>query len=41
MNEADMDVIAEAIAAMVKHEPDCEATARELVKSLTDRYPLL
>jgi glycine hydroxymethyltransferase len=41
MNEADMDVIAEAIAAMVKHEPDCEATARGLVKSLTDRYPLL
>jgi glycine hydroxymethyltransferase len=41
MNEADMDVIAEAIAAMVKNEPDCEATARGLVKSLTDRYPLL
>lgn len=41
MNEADMDVIAEAIALMVKAEPDCEAKAKALVKSLTDKYPLI
>ena len=41
MNEADMDVIARAIALMLK---DGEARAQEakaLVKGLTDRYPLI
>lgn len=40
MNEEDMDVIAEAISLLVK---DCEANkakAMELVKELTDKYPL-
>lgn len=41
MNEEDMDVIAEAIALMVKAEPDCETKAKALVKSLTDKYPLI
>lgn len=41
MNEADMDDIAEAIAVMVKNEPDCEATAKAIVKKLTDKYPLI
>lgn len=41
MNEADMDVIAEAIAIMVKKEADCEERAKALVKSLTDKYPLI
>lgn len=39
--EADMDTIAEAIAIMLKDEADCETRARALVKSLTDKYPLL
>ena len=40
MNEQDMDVIAEAIAMVLK---DCESRAEEakaLVKTLTDKYPL-
>ena len=41
MNEADMDDIAEAIAVMVKNEPDCETTAKAIVKKLTDKYPLI
>ncbi|MCD8338342.1 MAG: serine hydroxymethyltransferase [Lachnospiraceae bacterium] len=41
MNEADMDTIAEAIACVVKSEPGCEEKARGLVKTLTDRYPLI
>jgi len=41
MNEADMDVIAEAIACMLKEEPGCEAKAKALVKSLTEKYPLI
>ncbi|MDO4324260.1 MAG: serine hydroxymethyltransferase [Lachnospiraceae bacterium] len=41
MNTEDMDVIAEAIAAMLKNEPGCEEKAKTLVKSLTDKYPLL
>ncbi len=41
MNEADMDVIAEAIALMLKDEENCEEKAKALVKSLTDKYPLL
>ena len=41
MNEQDMDVIAEAIAMMLKEgESRCE-DARRLVKSLTDKYPLI
>lgn len=41
MNAEDMDVIAEAIAVMLKNEPDCETKAKTLVKSLTDKYPLI
>ncbi|MCD7841846.1 MAG: serine hydroxymethyltransferase [Lachnospiraceae bacterium] len=41
MNEQDMDVIAEAIACMLNAEPGCEEKARSLVKSLTDKYPLV
>lgn len=41
MNEQDMDVIAEAITLMLKQEENCEARAKALVKSLTDKYPLL
>ncbi len=41
MNEADMDVIAQAIAMMLRDEVDCETRARALVKSLTDKYPLI
>ncbi len=41
MNTEDMDVIAEAITAMLKNKPDCETKARALVKSLTDKYPLV
>ena len=41
MNEADMDDIAEAIAVMVKNEPDCEEKAKAIVKKLTDKYPLI
>ena len=40
MNEEDMDVIAEAIAMMLKNEPGCEEKARALVKGLTEKYPL-
>ena len=41
MNEADMDIIAEAIAAVVKDEENCVEKARALVKSLTEKYPLI
>ena len=41
MNEQDMDVIAEAIAMMLKQEDGCVEKARALVKSLTEKYPLL
>ncbi|MCC8068142.1 MAG: serine hydroxymethyltransferase, partial [Clostridiales bacterium] len=41
MNEADMDIIAEAISVMLKEEPGCEGKAKALVKSLTDKYPLI
>lgn len=40
MKEEDMDVIADAIAMVIKSE-DNVAKARELVKSLTDKYPLI
>ncbi len=39
MKEEDMETIAEAIAMVIKSE-DNVARARELVKSLTDKYPL-
>lgn len=41
MNEADMDVIAEAIAMMLKEGESRTEDAKKLVKSLTDRYPLI
>ena len=40
MNEADMDVIAEAIALLVNDVDANKEKAMELVKSLTDKYPL-
>lgn len=40
MKEADMDVIAEAIAMVIKSEENI-AAAKELVKTLTDKYPLI
>ena len=40
MNEQDMDVIAEAIAVMLKEGEAGSEKARALVKTLTDRYPL-
>lgn len=39
MVESDMDVIAEAIAVTIKDEANV-GKARELIKSLTDKYPL-
>ena len=39
MNEEDMDLIAEAIALMVKDRTKKEQ-AMKIVKSLTDKYPL-
>ncbi len=41
MNEQDMDVIAEAIAVMLKEGESGAEKAKALVKSLTDRYPLI
>ena len=41
MNEKDMDLIAEAISVMVKNEEDCENRAKALVRSLTEKYPLI
>lgn len=41
MNEADMDVIAEAIAMMLKEGESKAEEAKKLVKSLTDKYPLI
>lgn len=41
MNEKDMDMIAEAIAMMIKDEPDCATRAKALVHSLTEKYPLI
>ena len=39
-NEADMDVLAEAIAMLVDDVDANQAKAMELVKGLTDKYPL-
>lgn len=41
MNEADMDVIAEAIASMIRDPEANQEKAKALVKSLTDKYPLI
>ena len=40
MKEADMDVIAEAITLVIRSEENI-AKARELVRGLTEKYPLL
>ena len=40
MNTADMDVIAEAISLLLKNEDGNKEKAIELVKGLTDKYPL-
>ena len=40
MNTEDMDVIAEAIALMLRDAEKNREKALELVKSLTDKYPL-
>ena len=40
MNEADMDVIAEAISLAIKNTDEDKAKAAALVKGLTDKYPL-
>jgi glycine hydroxymethyltransferase len=41
MNTEDMDRIAEAIALVIKGGEDKVPAAREIVKSLTDKYPLI
>ena len=41
MNEADMDLIAEAVAMMLKEGESRAVDARKIVKSLTERYPLI
>lgn len=41
MNCEDMDMIAEAISLVVKNGADGVAPAREIVKTLTDKYPLI
>lgn len=41
MNEADMDLIAEAVAMMLKEGESRTEDARKIVRSLTERYPLI
>ena len=41
MNTEDMDMIAEAISQVVKKGADGVAEARAIVKTLTDKYPLI
>ena len=41
MKEEDMDVIAEAIAIMIKDPEANQQKARALVQGLTDKYPLI
>ena len=41
LKEEDMDAVAEAVAIMLKDEADCTRRAKELVKSLTEKYPLI
>lgn len=40
MKEEDMDVVAEAIARMIKEGEAAAGEVKEMVKALTDRYPL-
>ena len=40
LNEADMDVIAEAIAMMLKEGESAAPKAKALIQSLTEKYPL-
>ena len=40
MNTEDMDVIAEAIAMMIKEGESAAPKAKEIVKALTEKYPL-
>jgi len=40
LKEADMDVVAEAVAMMIKEGEAAAEKAKALVKSLTDKYPL-
>ena len=41
MNTEDMDVIAEAIAIVLKEEENAAKRAKALVKGLTEKYPLI
>lgn len=41
MNEADMDLIAEAVAMMLKEGESRTEDAKKIVRSLTERYPLI
>ena len=41
MNTEDMDVIAEAIAIVLKDEENAQERAKALVKGLTEKYPLI
>ena len=41
MKEADMEIIAEAIAMMLKEGESRSDEAKLLIRSLTDRYPLI
>lgn len=41
LNAADMDVIAEAIALMIQDGQANQEKAKELIKGLTDKYPLI
>ncbi len=40
LKEEDMDVIAEAVAMMLKEGETAEARAKALIKGLTEKYPL-
>jgi glycine hydroxymethyltransferase len=40
MKEDDMEQIAEAIAMVIKNQENGIAGARDIVQSLTDKYPL-
>ncbi|WP_026651692.1 serine hydroxymethyltransferase [Butyrivibrio proteoclasticus] len=41
MNEADMDKIAEAISIVIKSKGEKNEEARAIIKTLTDKYPLV
>ena len=41
MNADDMDQVAEAIATVIKEQEAGIPKAREIVKKLTDKYPLI